>query len=104
MNLGSSKKWVELLQSGAYTLNDGYGLRWSDNSFSAVGVLEDFITKTWTTSTYHGYANVDGSVLLASKECLRRVKAKTNLEEVDDLTGYGINAVCHFIETEYELL
>jgi hypothetical protein len=105
VNLGSSKKWTELLRSGDYVINDGCGLRWADNTFSPVGVLEDFITKTWKNDAPHSgcYSNKEGNTLIASKECLRKVKAKTNLEAVDDLAP-SVDHICRFIETNYETL
>ena len=83
MNLGSSKKWIEIVNSQKFPLNDGVGLRWED-SFSLVGVLEDFITREWKHHESMGYMNLDGNLNIASKDCLKKTKAKTNLEMVDD--------------------
>ena len=106
MNLGSSKKWVELLGSHKEPMNDGVGLRWADGRFSPVGILEDFITKTWKTSAAHSgcYLNGDGNLALASAECRKRVKAKTSLELVDDLATMPVEEICRFIEANYEAL
>lgn len=104
MNLGSARKWVELLGHDGLVLNDGWGLRWADGSFSPVGVLENFITNEWKEDAVQGFMNVDGNVLIPSRECLKRIKAKTQLGDVDDQAPHGVEAVCAFIEANYAWL
>lgn len=86
MKLGSANKWIELLQAtNPKFLNDGYGLLWDDGTFSPVGNLENFITKDWKLLEHTGcYANIEGSICRASKECLSKCKCKGDLELIDD--------------------
>jgi hypothetical protein len=80
MNKGSAAKWCEMLLSGNYALNDGLGLRYSDNTFCIAGVLEDFASaQTWTLNeSLCSYENADGSPLSLSKNVLSRCKIKVN--------------------------
>jgi hypothetical protein len=77
--------------------------------YSPRGVLEEFIMKDLKLAWHEcGYVTVDGTETCPSKEMLKRVKAKTNLEEVDDLLinnpSITRDEIISFITNNYERL
>jgi hypothetical protein len=118
MKRGSALKWIELLQSGNYKFNDGSSLRWADNTFDGLGVLEDFVSNgDWKLLSHAGcYANRDGSIGFLSKYVKEKCKIKTdifprllassnvlyyydNLNDIDNL-----HIFCGWVEMNYEEL
>ncbi len=108
MKLGSANKWIELLRATApTTLNDGMGLHWCDETFSPVGVLENFISREWRRIEFIGcYANIADNINIASKDCLDKCKCKTNLEMIDVLWAKvrDIDMLCFLIGYNQETL
>lgn len=97
MKLGSANKWIELLKSGNYAFNDCSSLKWMDNTFCPVGVLEDFVTPGQWKDTDHfiGFCtNADGSMGYPSKSTRDKCKLKTNLEEAITFFTYWTPARC----------
>lgn len=89
MNRGSALKWIELLRADNVVLNDGWGLKLICNNiitYSPCGVLEEFIQQGMNKLSWHecGYETKEQSELLVSGDTLKKVKAKTNLEIVDN--------------------
>jgi hypothetical protein len=131
MNLGSSKKWIDLIRNNpdnlirhtniniSYVQELGYYTR---DFFTPVGLLEDFISG-FDKSDYDefqvAYPTIDKRFAYASSNTLRRVKAKTDLIIVDEAFNYFIHyfslfkinsdslidaALIQFIESNYEAL
>lgn len=125
MNKGSAFKWIALIQSGDYHLNDGHYLKWTPipwisvqfPTYTPCGILEEFIQQGINELDWSGiwFLNKEkSSPFRVSKDTIVKCKAKTDLMCVDDYYissnqgrswhEYDVTSTIEFISHNYERL
>lgn len=122
MNRGSALKWVELLRDvEKYPLHHEWELKFDYRTvisdfqgikYSPSGVLEEFIQqklvrqKPWSGIESPWHESADGSIMVISADTRKRIKSKTDLEEVDtffkDNKNMTRDELINFITENYE--
>jgi hypothetical protein len=115
LNLGTSKKWIEAIESGKYVFGAGQLREESPQGdlYCALGVLADFVNpEGWKPHIIHGYQH-DGEVFKLSADVAKRCKMKVcgsyiteDGKETDITMGSesygGWDHVVYLIKTYYE--